>query len=190
MNNGICVFCSSSDAVDPPYFHAATRLGELIAAAKRPLVYGGGHIGLMGAVARAVHAHNGHVIGVIPNALQEKELAYAASDELILTRDLRERKAIMFDRASAFIALPGGFGTLEEMIEVLTLKQLSMHDKALVFLNIEGFYDPLVTLFNHFYEHRFAKPACKDLYHVATTPEDAMHYIKTYQPAPVGQKWY
>ena len=190
MNIGICVFCSSSDAVDPPYFHAATRLGELIAAAKRPLVYGGGNIGLMGAVARAVHAHNGHVIGVIPNALKEKELAYAASDGLILTKDLRERKAIMFDRASAFIALPGGFGTLEEMIEVLTLKQLSMHDKALVFLNIEGFYDPLVTLFEHFFELRFAKPISRNLYHVATTPEDAMEYIETYRPAPIAQKWY
>lgn len=190
MNNAICVFCSSSDAVDPPYFHAATRLGELIATAKRPLVYGGGNIGLMGAIARTVHKHGGHVVGVIPYALRAKELAYTASDELILTKDLRERKAIMFERASAFIALPGGFGTLEEMIEVLTLKQLGIHDKALVFLNIEGFYDPLVTMFEHFFEHRFAKPISRDLYRVATTPEDAMHYIDTYQPAPISQKWY
>ncbi|GMW01716.1 MAG: hypothetical protein AMXMBFR84_28530 [Candidatus Hydrogenedentota bacterium] len=190
MDNGICVFCASSDAVDAPYFEASAELGRLIAVAGRPLVYGGGRVGLMGALARATHETGGTVIGVIPRALRDLELAYESCNELIVTLDLRERKAVMFSRSDAFIALPGGFGTLEEMVEVLTLKQLHMHDKAIVFLNVSGFYDPLAELFEHFFQHRFAKQSARSLYHIADTPGEAMDYIERYRPEPSEPKWY
>src|SRR5512134_3823260 len=112
MPKTICVYCSSSEALDPSYFQAANELGAQMAQQNCALVYGGGRIGLMGALARAVRDHGGKIIGVIPQSLKEKELAYEACDELIITKDLRDRKAIMETRADAFVALPGGFGTL------------------------------------------------------------------------------
>lgn len=185
----VCVYCSSSDAVSPLYFQAAEALGAGIAARGCDLVYGGANLGLMGALARAATAAGGRVIGVIPGALRERGLAYEEADELIITRDLRERKAIMEQRADAFVALPGGFGTLEELLEMLTLRQLRMHDKALVLLNVRGFYDPLAALFEQLYRERFAKPF-RDLYHVAPTAEAALAYLDGYTPFLAPAKWF
>jgi hypothetical protein len=154
----ICVYCSSSDTIDPAFRAPAQRLGRLIAEHGDQLVYGGGSVGLMGECARAVHAHGGSVVGVIPESLTTAEIAYHHADELIVTQTMRERKQIMDDRADAFVVLPGGFGTLEELAEILVLKILGYTDRPLIIVNPDGFYDPLHVLFQHFIDHGFAKP--------------------------------
>jgi uncharacterized protein (TIGR00730 family) len=186
----VCVYCASSDAINTIYSDAARDLGKRLGDRGDTLVYGGGNIGLMGILAHAVQASGGQVIGVIPGSLREKELAYEAADELIVTRDLRERKHEMDRRADAFIALPGGFGTLEEVLEVMTLKQLHLHDKPIVFLNTTDFWSPLFALFDHFFEQRFAKAVCRELYYVASTPADALAHLDAYTPTAIEQKWY
>jgi uncharacterized protein (TIGR00730 family) len=190
QNRSICVFCSSSDGIEPAYFAVAEELGARLAKDGLELVYGGASVGLMGALARSVHRHGGRVVGVLPEALQTKEIAYPDADEFIVTRDLRERKAIMETRAGAFIALPGGFGTLEETVEMLTLKQLGLHNKAIVFLNALGFWDPLLELFEHMYRTRFAKPEYRGLYSVANSVDEALNAIGNYVPPALGTKWY
>jgi hypothetical protein len=185
----ICVYCSSSDAVAPAYFDAAQALGAEIAARGCTLVYGGANLGLMGTVARAVHRGGGRVVGVIPQALQGKGLTYEEADDLVVTRDMRERKAEMETRADAFVALPGGFGTLEELLEVLTLRQLRLHTKPIVLLNTRGFYAPLVALFEHFYGERFAKPL-REFYHVAPDVAGAFTYLDDYRPFVAQDKWF
>ncbi len=186
----VCVYCSSSEAVPTPYFRAARDVGAHLARRGDTLVYGGGKVGLMGALAKAVHEHGGTVIGVIPESLRDMERAYTEADELIITKDLRERKAIMETHSDAFVALPGGYGTLEEMLEMLTLKQLQYHAKPLVFLNADHFYDPLLALFEHMYEQRFAKRHSQRLYYVAPTAQAVFHYLDTYQPEPAETKWF
>lgn len=186
----ICVFCSSSNAVASEYFAAATEFGAALAKRGLTLVYGGGQVGLMGAVARAVHQHGGKVIGVIPGYLRTRELAYEASDELLVTPDLRARKAAMEARADAFVALPGGFGTLEEIIEVLTLKQLGRHHKPIAFLNTNGFFDPLLAQFERLFAEQFTKPDYRAYYHVAPTVPDLFHHLEAGEPAPVVAKWF
>jgi uncharacterized protein (TIGR00730 family) len=186
----ITVFSSSSDAVDPVFFAVARELGETIARRGDTLVYGGTKIGLMGIVAGACHQAGGKVIGVIPRYLAERGIGFQACHEFVVTADLRERKAIMESRAEAFIVLPGGFGTLEETVEIITLKQLQQHQKAVVILNAHGFYDPLRTLFEHFVEQQFAKAASRTLYHFAPTVTETFRYLETYRPAPVPTKWF
>ncbi|HNT78907.1 MAG TPA: TIGR00730 family Rossman fold protein [Anaerolineae bacterium] len=185
----ICVYCSSSDAVDTAYFEVARELGAFIAACGCALVYGGARRGLMGTLARAVQGGGGRVVGVIPAALRDRGIAYDAADELIVTSDLRERKAIMEARADAFIALPGGFGTLEELLEVLTLRQLQTHTKPIVLLNVQGFYDPLMAVFEHFYRARFAKPV-RDLYYLAPDVAGVFAYLDAYVPVAAPGKWF
>ena len=189
MSKCICVFSASSEAVDIAYFDAATMLGRRIAEAGWSMIFGGGTIGLMGATARAVHAEGGRVVGVIPNGLNRPGVAYEAADELIVTKTLRERKAIMDERADAFIALPGGFGTIEEIVEVLALKQLRYHDRPVVFLNTEGFFDRLLDFFEHQVDRQFVKAEHRRLYHVANTTEDAMDHIRKYAGAEVPEKF-
>ncbi len=189
MSKCICVFSASSEDVDIAYFDAATMLGRRIAEAGWSMIFGGGMVGLMGAMARAVHAEGGRVVGVIPEGLNRPGVAYDAADELIVTETLRERKAIMDERADAFIALPGGFGTLEEIIEVLALKQLRYHNRPVVFLNTEGFYDPLLNFFEHQVERQFVKPEHRRLYYVADTSEEAMNHIRKYAGAEVPEKF-
>jgi uncharacterized protein (TIGR00730 family) len=190
MLRAICVFSSSSDAVAPHYHEAATHLGTLLAQRGLTLVYGGGKVGLMGTVARAVHANGGRVIGVIPSFLRQKEVAYEEADELIVTKDLRERKAIMEERADGFVALPGGFGTLEEILEILTLKQLETHAKPIVFLNTECFFDPLLALFDRLYREQFTKADYRGHYHVAPLPADVFAHFEGYRPPPQVKKWF
>ncbi|HEX7071046.1 MAG TPA: TIGR00730 family Rossman fold protein [Rhodothermales bacterium] len=174
----ICVYCSSSNHVHPRYGEIAERMGRLIADNGFRLVYGGGSVGLMGRLARAVHERNGHVYGVIPEALQMAEgVAYDLADDLVVTRTMQERKAIMYTRADAFVALPGGFGTLEEFLEVLTLKQLGYHQKPLYLVNAFDFYQPLLTLFEHLYAERFARENHRTLYEVVREPEDVIERL-------------
>ena len=176
----ICVYCSSSNRIAASYFEMAEEAGRLLAKGGYTLVYGGGNVGLMGEVARSVHAHGGRVVGVIPERLKAIEgVAYDVADELITTDTMQRRKAIMFTRADAFLVLPGGFGTLEEFMEVLTLRQLGYHDKAIVLVNTDSFYDPLLELFEHFYEEQFSRPQARTLYYVASDPADAFRYLET-----------
>lgn len=188
MNIGI--YCSSSNWLDGVYYEAAEEMGRCLAEKSHTLVYGGGNVGLMGVLARAVHKHGGRVIGVIPEALKAREgIAYEVADELIITATMQERKATIFNRAEAFIVLPGGFGTLEEFMEVLTLKQLSYHNKAIAIVNTDGFYDRLFELFDHFYESRFAHERYRDLYHSASDADDALDYITSYEAIKLKEKW-
>jgi cytokinin riboside 5'-monophosphate phosphoribohydrolase len=186
----ITVFSSSSDAVDPAFFEVARELGRTIARRGDVLIYGGTSVGLMGAVAASAKEAGGRVVGVIPGYLAERGIAYDGCAELVRSADLRERKAVMERRADAFVVLPGGFGTLEEMVEIITLKQLQQHKKAVVILNVDGFYDPLRALFEHFYEQRFAKAASRSLYQFADSVEGAFKYLETYVPATVPTKWF
>jgi uncharacterized protein (TIGR00730 family) len=152
----ICVYCASSNDIAPCYFDVARALGTALAQHGWPLVYGGGSVGLMGALAEAVHAAGGTVIGIIPQALLDREVGYLKADELIVTTTMRERKRLMDERADAFVTLPGGFGTLEELLEIITLKQLRYHDKPIIIVNVDGFYDALLAQFAHTFESGFA----------------------------------
>lgn len=181
----LCIYCSSSNAVDTVYFQAARRVGHQLAARGDHLIYGGADIGLMGVLARAVSEGGGHVTGVMPEALRAKRITYDDADRMIITRDMRTRKATMARYADAFIVLPGGFGTLEELAETLTARQLQIHEKLVVILNVHGFYDPLIALFEHFYRERFAHPV-KDLYYVAEDPEGVFAYLDAYAAGEAG----
>lgn len=185
----LTVFSSSSDAVDPAFFELASELGRTIAQRGDTLVYGGTKVGLMGAAARAVTENGGKVIGVIPRYMVERGIDFSDC-EMHLTRDLRERKAKMEALGDAFIVLPGGFGTLEELLEILTLKQLHQHQKAIVILNANGFFDPLAELFEHVFRQRFAKETTRALYHFSNSVEDAFAYLDSYVPVAVPSKWF
>ena len=170
----ICVYCSSSNAIADTYPPVAEALGRGLARRGHELVYGGGAVGLMGVLAHAAHEEGGTVTGVIPSKLQDREgIAYDA-DELIVTDTMRERKGIMFRRSDAFVVLPGGYGTLEEFMEVLTLKQLGYHDHPIAILNVDGFFDTLLDFFEELRDGRFAREAITDLVHVVPTAEEAL----------------
>lgn len=186
----ICVYCSSSSAVDEAYKEAARTLGQLIAAQGHSLVFGGGKIGLMGELARAVRGGGARVVGVIPRRLQAQGLDTSDLDELHVTETMAERKGLMIANARAFVALPGGFGTLEEVIEVITLKQLGYLDAPIVMLNTAGFYQDLLTHFERLYREQFAKPIYRQLYYVAATPQDVLDHIEGYRPTEMPPKWY
>lgn len=171
----ICVYCASSNAVSTTFRSAADEFGRLMAAAGAELVYGGGNVGLMGVLARAVHRHGGRVYGVIPSRLQQIEgRAYDIADTLVVTETMQERKRKMFTRADAFAVLPGGIGTLEELMEVLTLKHLGYHSRPIVLLDVEGYFEPLVRLIDHGIRHHLSSPDVHTLYERADNPSDAM----------------
>lgn len=153
----LCVYCGSGPGRNPAYVEAARDLGKALAAAEIGLVYGGGSLGLMGELARAVLAEGGHVTGVIPGFLASRERLLEDASELIVTADMHERKMTMFARASGFVALPGGMGTLEELAEMSTWAQLGQHAKPIVLCNIEGYWDPLVTLIAHMRAEKFIR---------------------------------
>jgi uncharacterized protein (TIGR00730 family) len=189
VNQTICVYSSSSTAIDQLYFDIATELGQAIASRGDELLYGGGMIGLMGAIAEAVRKNGGKVIGIIPKALDRPGIVYENCDELIVTEGMRERKAMMDARSDAFIALPGGYGTLEELLEIITLKQLKYHNKPIVIVNGNHFYDPLLAQFDSIVQQRFAKPESQELYRVTSSINEALQYIDSYTPYSFGDKW-
>lgn len=175
--SSICVYCSSSNAIADTYPPVAEALGRAIARRGHTLVYGGGAVGLMGVLAKAAHDAGGAVTGVIPSKLQDREgIAYEA-DNLIVTETMRERKGIMFRKSDAFIVLPGGFGTVEEFMEVLTLKQLGYHDHPIAILNVDGFFDTLLDFFEELRDGRFARESIHDLVHVVSTAEEAVERV-------------
>jgi cytokinin riboside 5'-monophosphate phosphoribohydrolase len=181
----VAVYCSSSDAVDRAYFEAAEALGLGLAARGWRLVYGAGRVGLMGAVAEATHKGNGKVYGVIPHALDRVELTYEACDELLRVETMRQRKALMEENSDGYIALPGGLGTLEEVIEIIVLKQLKYIDRPIVLLNTLDYWLPLIALFDEMIEQRFLTLTNPHLYKVVETVEEALDYIATYYPTEV-----
>ena len=156
--NTVCVYCGSGTGTDPVYVEAARELGRRLAEAGIRLVYGGGSVGLMGEIAGAVLRHGGRVTGIIPRFLSERERLLHNVDELIVTEDMHARKRLMFERADAFVALPGGIGTLEELVEMLTWGQLGRHAKPVLLANIGGFWNPLLALFDHMTEQGFIRP--------------------------------
>jgi len=177
MSQKIAVYCGSSTEVDSSFLQVGQEMGQYLAKQGYVLVYGAGSIGLMGELARSVHQHGGSVIGVIPESMVNEEVAYFKSDQLVYTKTMRERKAVMDEQADAFIALPGGMGTLEELIEVITHRQLKFHDKPILIVNTNGFYDPLLALFAHYVAHQFAKPKHLELFHVVQTPMAAVSWL-------------
>jgi len=189
MEKVICVYSSSSNRIGEAYFAVAAKLGQEIARRGDTLLFGGGVVGLMGSTAKAVHRSGGKVVGVIPRALNLPGIVYETCDELIVTEGLRERKAVMDERSDAFVALPGGYGTLEEILEIITLKQLKYHTKPIVIINAFGFYDGLLNQFDRMIRAEFASPACCSLYHVADTVEDTLAYLDAYRPQEIGNKW-
>ena len=154
----VCVYCGSSAGTDHAYVAAATRLGELLADSGIGLVYGGGSAGLMGALAKAMQARGGEIVGVIPEFLAAKERLFRDASEIVVTRGMHDRKQIMFERSDAFVALPGGIGTLEELVEQLTWKQLGQHAKPVLLADIDGFWVPLFGLLTHMQETEFIRP--------------------------------
>jgi len=171
----VTVYCSSSNEIDPVFVDAAQNLGRIFAERHVQLVNGGGSVGLMGVMARSVHANGGRVVGVIPHALKNIEgVAYSASDELILTDTMRERKRIMFERSDGYVAMAGGYGTLEEFLEVLTLRKLGYHDKNIVLLNTSGFYDELIEFFRKMTTAGFARDSAEKYFKVVDRPGDVL----------------
>ena len=186
----ITVFCASSSVVDQKYVDAAREAGEKIAKRGWTIVYGGGNIGLMGALSRAAREQGGSVVGVIPRALLEAGYGDREVSELIVTDGLRDRKATMDERGDAFLALPGGLGTLEELLETLALKQLGYHQKPVVVLDLDGYYDPLWLQIQRGIDQGFIKPEFLDLWYPARHVDEALRYIEEYEPHRYGPKWY
>jgi uncharacterized protein (TIGR00730 family) len=172
--NAVCVYCGSSAGKDPAFLRGAEVLGKSLALGGVRLVYGGGSVGMMGAVARAVLKHGGNVTGIIPEFLFRREQPDAQNEELIVTRDMHERKQKMFERADAFVALPGGIGTLEELVEQLTWVQIGQHKKPLLLVNINGFWEPLRDLLEHMEKHGFIYGDVKNSLLIADRPEDVL----------------
>lgn len=162
----LCVFCGSSRGIDPVHAETARTLGHGLAERGWSLVFGGGHIGLMGVVADAVLEKGGEVVGVIPRHLVERELAHTASTHLHVVESMHDRKALMAQLAEAFVALPGGYGTLEELFEILTWKQLGLHDKPIGLLNVGGFFDPLLAWIDRAVAEGFIKEKYRGLLQV------------------------
>jgi uncharacterized protein (TIGR00730 family) len=184
----ICVFCGSSQGNDPAFVLAAKSLGQALAEKKIGLVYGGGNIGLMGIIADAVINSGGEAIGVIPQALVDKELAHRGITELRIVHSMHERKAVMAELSDGFIALPGGFGTLEEFCEVLTWAQLGLHEKPFGLLNICSFYDHFLQFLDHIVETRLLRPQHRALVLDATNVEDLLARVLSWNPNPLD-KW-
>lgn len=186
----ICVFCSSSNAIDDVFFNDAERLGELLGLRNHTLINGGAKVGLMETVSVAARKSGARTIGIIPKLLEEKKLTSQSMEQIEIVAGMMERKERMRNLADAFIALPGGFGTLEEILEVITLKQLDYHRKPIVFVNTNGFYNFLFEQFEMAFKEKFGKPEYRNLYFIATSPEDAIHYIENYTPGEAINKWF
>ncbi len=178
----ICVYCGSSPGSEPEYARTADRLGKALAQSGIGLVYGGGNIGMMGILANSVVKHNGEVTGVITHHLFEMEVAFKEQIDLRVVETMHERKAMMADLADGFIALPGGFGTMDEMFEVLTWAQLNLHQKPCGFLNVNGYYDKLIEFVHQMMDKQFVASECENLIHIADSPSELIKAFRGHQP--------
>lgn len=168
----VSVYCGTAEAVDPVFKEAASKLGGLLAHARIRLVYGGGRAGLMGLVAKACFEGGGQVVGIIPDHVQEKEILNEDVTEMHIVDSFHTRKRMMVEKSDGFVILPGGFGTLDEAFEVLTWKYCGLHAKPVVFVNISGFYDPLLSTIDHMIASGFSQSWHRDLFRVVTSPQD------------------
>lgn len=194
MNNlnikNVCVFASSSNHLDEIYYKDARELGLLIGQNNYNVVYGGSKLGMMYACAGAVKEAGGKIIGIMPERLANMGCANPEDcDEFVLTAGMRERKAKMDEMSDAIVAIAGGYGTLEELAELIVQKQLGYNNKPIVILNTSGFYDKLIEFFETIIQRSFANPEARKLYYVAKTPLEAIEYIKNYQPEEIGAKF-
>jgi uncharacterized protein (TIGR00730 family) len=184
----VCVFCGSRPGDDPAFVEAASALGGEIASRGLTLVYGGARVGLMGAVANAALAGGARVVGVIPKGLVTKEIAHDGLSELFLTETMHDRKDRMMELSDAFISLPGGFGTYDELFEALTLAQIGFHAKPSALLDVKGFFQPLVALMRHTIGHAFAAPEHEGLVLVDDDPARLLDALAKWEPPPLGDK--
>ena len=186
--NRLCVFCGSNLGTSPVYRDAAVVMGKLLANRGIELVYGGGNIGLMGVLADAALESGGRVIGVIPESLMAKEVGHARLTELRIVKSMHERKALMADLSDGFIAMPGGFGTFEEFCEIVTWAQLGIHAKPCGLLNVEGYYDPLLELFDHAVREGFLREGNRRLVMEDPDPQSLLEKMAQFR-APATSKW-
>lgn len=189
MEKNICVYCSSSNYLDEKYYKLAQALGEKIANNGYGLVYGGTIVGCMGQIANSVIHHGGKVLGVVPQRIADAGLSHPELAKIIITKDMRERKAKMEANSEIFIAIPGGFGTFEEIFEIIVAKQLGYHQKPIIFLNLDGFYDPLFQMFENVYREKFTKEESRDLYFITNNIDEIFTYIANYKEKEFVHKW-
>lgn len=181
QRRSICVYCGSSNLTRPAYLDLASRLGTALAQRDIRLIYGGGGVGLMGRAAKAAHEAGGEVLGIMPHFLARREFVYEDVPHRMVTT-MHERKHIMFEESDAFIALPGGIGTLEEAVETLSWRRLDLHQKPLVFLAEDGFWDPFFQLMRHTIEAKLTPDSFADALHAATSIDEAFSLIETFRP--------
>jgi uncharacterized protein (TIGR00730 family) len=186
--HSVCVYCGSAKGNNPVYADAAKALGRALVKHNLSLVYGGGHVGLMGIVADAVLDAGGEVTGVIPKALMDTEVGHERLTRLLVVKDMHERKALMAEHADGFIAMPGGIGTLEELFETLTWAQLGFHEKPIGLFNVAGFYDPLIEFLRHQTSQGFLRAEHKNLLLVETEPDSLIAQLKNFT-MPDGVSW-
>jgi uncharacterized protein (TIGR00730 family) len=184
----VCVYAGSNLGSDPVYADAAKALAHLLAERGIGLVYGGGHVGLMGVLADAALAAGGEVIGVMPQALVDREIGHRGLTELRIVGSMHDRKALMADLSDAFVAVPGGIGTLEELIEIYTWSQLGIHSKACGVLNVRGYYDALAAFLDHAVEEGFLRPQHRAVLGVAADPGELLDRLDAFEP-PTVRKW-
>jgi uncharacterized protein (TIGR00730 family) len=189
MLRTICVYCGSGPGSNPAFIKAAQDFGKILAENKVRLVYGGGSVGLMGELATSVLDHGGMVTGIIPDFLTGREQVLQRAQEVIVTRDMHERKRIMFERSDGFVALPGGIGTLEELVEQLTWAQLGRHKKPILVANIDGFWNPLCALIDHMQNLEFIRPGLTVKLLIAKKVEDILpRMMDALRPVPEPEK--
>jgi uncharacterized protein (TIGR00730 family) len=186
--SSICVFCGSNGGAHPAYLAAAKTVGEGLAKRGIRVVYGGGRVGMMGAVADAARAAGGEVVGVIPQQIFDLEIGHTGLDDLRVVSSMHERKALMAELADAFVALPGGIGTLEELFEVYTWAQLGLHAKPLALLDVAGYYQPLAAFLDHAVAQRFLRPETRAMLTVADDLDGLLETLADWRPAPM-HKW-
>ena len=185
----VCVYCGSGSGSNPHFVEAAIALGKVFAENNIRLVYGGGSVGLMGAVARSVLDHGGSVTGIIPDFLRARENSLTRVQEMVVTPDMHERKRLMFERSDAFVALPGGVGTLEELVEQMTWQQLGRHSKPVLLANIDNFWEPLLALLTHMRATQFIRPALDIEVLTAERVEDILPQLRAAAArAPAGTR--
>lgn len=189
INMNVGVFCASADDIGEAYFDDALKLGAGIARRSWNLVYGGTNCGLMKKVAEATISNGSKVIGIIPECIRNRGVAATNISELVVAPDMKERKRLMREYSGAFIALPGGWGTLEEITEVITLKQLGCHNKPVVFINTNGFYNKFFDFIRESREHGFISPVYNKLYIVVNDTEEAFDYLENYRIEQIGNKY-
>lgn len=188
MLSRVCVYCASSEQVPREYLDAAFRLGQILSEARVTIVYGGGRLGLMGHLAEGALARGGHIIGVIPRFMQELEWGHTGVTELHTVEDMRERKHRMLLGSDAVIALPGGCGTLEELMEAITLKRLGLYFNPIVLVNVSGFFDSLLAQFERCIEERFMDARHGEIWQVVQSPGEVLDAIHSSQPWPANAR--